>query len=181
MCFGSQFLINLVEGFLDMTDIGQIERALEGGTMKQLRTVSNIIRKRRMFCVSPDDMARQACKVMTNRKVGALPVLDDTGTLVGVISERDIVRRCIGVKRKTANTAIRDVMTPDPLVAKADDSIVVAIAVMMQNNIRHLPVLENGVVIGMISIREVVSELSTLAVQNLGLTTLAGQTKMELA
>lgn len=164
-----------------MPHIGQIEKALEGGSMKQLRNVANVIRKRRLFCVSPDEMARHACKVMTNRKVGALPVIDDTGTLVGVISERDIVRRCIGAKRKTAVTMIRDVMTPDPIVVKASDSIVVAIAVMMQNNIRHLPVVENGVVIGMVSIREVVSELSTLAVQNLGLTALAGDTKLEFA
>lgn len=164
-----------------MTQIGQLEKALEGGNMKKLRTVSQIIRKRRLFCVSPDDMARQACKIMTNRKVGALPVIDDNGTLVGVISERDIVRRCIGGKRKTIRTPIREVMTPDPIVAKSDDTIVVAIAVMMQNHIRHLPVVENGVVIGMISIREVITELSTLAVQNFGLSGIVQDTELRLS
>lgn len=164
-----------------MAHIGHIEKALEGGNMKKLKSVSQIIRNRRLFCVSPDDMARQACKVMTNRKVGALPVIDDNGTLVGVISERDIVRRCIGGKLKTIKTPIRDVMTPDPIVAKADDTIVVAIAVMMQNNIRHLPVVENGVVIGMISIREVITELSTMAVQNLGMAGFDTDTKLQFA
>lgn len=164
-----------------MTKIGHIEKALEGGNMKKMKTVSQIIRNRRLFCVAPDDMARQACKVMTNRKLGALPVIDDNGTLVGVISERDIVRRCIGAKRKTVRTAIRDVMTPDPIVAKADDSVVVAIAVMMQNQIRNLPVVENGVVIGMLCMREVVTELSTMAVQNLGMAGLATETELQIA
>lgn len=165
-----------------MTQIGHIEKALEGGTMNtKLKTVSQIIRKRRLFCVSPDDMARQACKVMTNRKVGALPVIDDNGTLVGVISERDIVRRCIGGKRNTVRTPIRDVMTPDPIVAKSDDTIVVAIAVMMQNNIRHLPIVENGVVIGMICIREVITELSTMAIKNFGMGGLATDTELRIA
>ena len=141
--------------------------------MRKIKTMKQIIRKRRMFCVAPDDMARQACKLMTNRKLGALPVIDDDGKLVGVISERDIVRRCIGGKRRTASTPICEVMTEEPLFASPDDSVVVATALMLQNHIRHLPVVDNGMVIGTVSIREVIAELTTLAMDNLGLMTMA--------
>lgn len=158
-----------------MYQTAYIERALKRGNMKKIKSMAQIIRKRRLFCVAPDDMARHACKVMTNRKLGALPVIDDDGKLVGVISERDIVRRCIGGKRRTSITPISEVMTAEPLFASPDDSVVVATAIMMQNNIRHLPVVREGVVLGTVSIREVIAELTTLAMDNLGLMTMAEQ------
>ncbi|MFY0682888.1 MAG: CBS domain-containing protein, partial [Thalassovita sp.] len=66
-----------------------------------------------------------------------------------------------------------EVMTEEPLFASPDDSVVVATALMLQNHIRHLPIVDNGMVIGTVSIREVIAELTTLAMDNLGLMTMA--------
>lgn len=137
--------------------------------MDKPKTMTQIIRKRRLHAMSPDEMARKACKVMNNRKMGALPVIDEDGKLLGMISERDIVRRCIGERRRTATTPISEVMTENPVFADPDDSVMVAMAKMMQNHIRHLPVVEDGRVVGCVSIRELIHELSYMAMKNLGI------------
>lgn len=135
----------------------------------KMKTMRQVIRNRRTLTVSAEEMVRKACKVMNNRNVGALPVVDAENHLLGMISERDVVRRCIGERRRTAVTPVSEVMTKDPVFASPDDSVMVAIAKMMQNNIRHLPVVRGGIVIGCVSIREMIDELSYVAMQNLGI------------
>ncbi|QIZ80354.1 CBS domain-containing protein [Thalassovita gelatinovora] len=137
--------------------------------MNKPKTMAQIIRKRRFHFVSPDETARKACKVMNNRKLGAVPVVDADNNLLGMISERDIVRRCIGERRRTALTPISEVMTQNPVFGDPDDTVIIAMAKMMQNHIRHLPIVKDGKVLGCISIREVINELSYMAMKNLGM------------
>ena len=137
--------------------------------MSKVKTVHQIVRRRRLHAIGPDDMVRKACRIMTNRGVGALPVIDENNQLLGMISERDVVRRCIGERRRTATTPVREVMTANPVFAEPDDSVFVAIAKMMQDDIRHLPVVRGGEVVGCVSIREAIAEISYMAMMNMGM------------
>ncbi len=134
-----------------------------------MKTVQQVIRKRRLFAVHPEDMVRQACKIMNNRELGGLPVIDADQRLLGMISEREVVRGCIGEHRRAATTSVGEVMETNPAFAEPDDSIMIAMAKMMQNNVRYLPVVRGGIVTGCIGIRELVDELSYLAMQNVGI------------
>lgn len=155
-----------------MEKMGLLENALMGGQASPIKPIGDIIGTRKLFCVSPDDKARFACRVMTNRRRGALPVVDDNGALVGIISERDIVRRCIGQKRRTGVTPVSEVMTPNPIFCSPQESLIVGLTLMIHNHIRHLPIVDQGRLIGVVSVREVIAELSTAVVREFGLHTL---------
>ncbi|MDX1782314.1 MAG: CBS domain-containing protein [Thalassovita sp.] len=152
-----------------MVDPAQFDVAFRGKRMGKIKTAQQIVRKRRLHAVGPDDTVRKACRIMTNRGIGAMPVIDENNQLLGMISERDVVRRCIGENRRVAVTPVRDAMTLNPIFAEPDDTLFVCVAKMMQDDIRHLPVVRGGEVIGCVSIREVVSEISYVTMMNMGM------------
>lgn len=85
---------------------------------------------------------------------GSLPVCDDKGELVGIATERDIVRRCFANDTSPNKIKMRDIMTKEVIVGVRDDDLDYAISVMMQKRIRHLPIVDNRKVVGMISMRD---------------------------
>ncbi len=109
------------------------------------------------FSIMSDQTLFDASKQMAECRIGALLVMEK-GTLSGIITERDIVRAvangkaCDGVK-------IRDVMSTNLIVSKGGDDLDYVMAVMIQNNIRHLPVVDEHGLVGMLSMRDVVRVL----------------------
>ena len=109
------------------------------------------------FSIMSDQSLLDASKQMAECRIGALLVMDK-GTLTGIITERDIVRSVANGK-SCKDIRTKDVMTTNLIVSKSGDDLDYVMAVMIQNNIRHLPVVDEHGLIGMLSMRDVVRVL----------------------
>jgi CBS domain-containing protein len=111
----------------------------------------------RIITIGPDEVIKAALKKLVDNNIGALPVCDTSGQLVGIISERDILKECLNRSELIDTTKIQDVMTRQVAVATPDDDLNYATSVMKQKNVRHLPVVVNSKIDGMISMRDIVN------------------------
>jgi CBS domain-containing protein len=93
---------------------------------------------------------------LAEKKIGALPVLDASDMLVGVISERDIIRGLAEHGGNLGSLTAEDLMTRRVVVCKPTDTLKEIMQLMSRNRIRHLPVVDDGVLRGIISVRDVV-------------------------
>jgi CBS domain-containing protein len=118
--------------------------------MKKLR---DIMRYGFVFTVNRQATVAEAVRVMTKNNVGIVSVLDGDN-LVGVFSERDVVRRVVDRGFDPSRTPVGEVMTADLIVADADEDYQSAIHKLDQANIRHLPVVSEGQLVSMLSIRD---------------------------
>ena len=118
--------------------------------MKKLR---DIMRPGFLFTVQRNAMVAEAVSVMASRNIGIVSVLEGD-RLVGVFSERDVVRRVVDRGLDPVRTPVGDVMTSEIVVADVDDDYQSAMRKMDQANIRHLPVVSEGRLLSMISIRD---------------------------
>lgn len=112
----------------------------------------------KIYSVSPDDLVIDAIRLMAEAKVGALLVMEGN-KLVGIISERDYTRKVILNNRSSSTTKVREIMTDKVLYVRPNQSIEECMVVMSENHIRHLPVVENGVPIGVLSVMDVVKNI----------------------
>jgi CBS domain-containing protein len=116
-------------------------------------TVRQIIVEREpaVHSVAPTDTVLTAAQRMNDHHIGSLVVLDGS-RLVGIVTERDVMRRVVAARREPIATLVREIMTEDVLTADPKTPIRQAKAVMRERRIRHLPVVEDGDLVGMISI-----------------------------
>lgn len=105
-----------------------------------------------VLTTSPEMSVTEAARAMTERRVGSAVVVDDTG-LVGIITERDVLRAAASGKSLSEET-VADWMTPDPITVEADDSPSAAAASMRERGFRHFPVMEEGELAGIVSMRD---------------------------
>ncbi|HKC49883.1 MAG TPA: CBS domain-containing protein [Myxococcota bacterium] len=103
--------------------------------------------------VSPEQTVLDAVSLMAIRRVGAIPVVED-GRLVGIFSERDLVRRVVAPGRSLEKTRVAEVMTADPVTAAPGDERALAVLKMENVGCRHLPVVQHGALVDMLSIRD---------------------------
>ncbi len=122
-----------------------------------IQSVAQIVEHREIPQTSPDETVRKACHVLDRLNVGALVVLEED-TLVGILSERDVIRKCICQSKRTSDTMVREIMTPNPQVVSVNSGPADALRVMVDGGFRHLPVLSRGKVVGLLSIRDVPTE-----------------------
>jgi CBS domain-containing protein len=101
----------------------------------------------------PEATVLAAVAVMADRGVGAVPIVEH-GQLIGVFSERDVLRRVLALGRAPERTPLKDVMTRDPVTASVGESRLAAIVKMQAAGCRHLPIVVDGMVIDMLSIRD---------------------------
>jgi len=126
------------------------------------------------FSITSDQTLLDAAKQMAECNIGALLVMD-RGTLVGIVTERDIVKNAANEQQQCKEVRIKEAMTTNLLVVKPGDDLDYVMAVMIQNNIRHLPVIEESGLMGMLSMRDVVKVLvKNLAAENQYLKDLIG-------
>ena len=109
-----------------------------------------------IMSIAPDETLQTAAAHLTSRKVGALVVLDSHGNLVGILSERDIVRTCAEQGFAAMATKVSDAMTKNVLTASPQDGIDSAMARMTDRRIRHLPILDAEKLVGVVSIGDLV-------------------------
>jgi len=107
-----------------------------------------------LWSISPDATVFEAIQLMADKNVGALPVLDNS-RLIGMISERDYVRKVILKGLSSKDTPVRDIMTREVLTASPSDSTADCMRIMTEKRVRHLPVLLGTKMIGIVSIRDV--------------------------
>jgi CBS domain-containing protein len=100
---------------------------------------------------------------MVEHRVGALLVVDAEGRLVGILTERDYLRKVVGLLPDYAHQPLRDYMTPDPETVGADDRLALALQKMDIGGYRHLPVVEeDGRPVGLVSVRDVLRHVTKL-------------------
>ncbi len=108
--------------------------------------------------IAPDASVFDAIKLMADKEIGSLVVMDGD-TLAGIVTERDYARKVILKGRSSEATAVKDIMTPDVLTTTPDAPVDRCMAMMTDKRCRHLPVVEDGSVIGMISIGDLVQAI----------------------
>jgi CBS domain-containing protein len=118
-----------------------------------MKRLCEIMRDGFLFAVQRPAPVREAARVMAENNIGIVAVLEGD-RLVGVFSERDVVRRVVHRGLDPARTPVGEVMTTDLVVADADEDYQLAMRKMDQANIRHLPVVSGGRVRSMLSIRD---------------------------
>ncbi len=118
-----------------------------------MATIRDLISNRTIHYVQPNQTVFDAASYMVERNVGAVPVLDDA-KLVGIFSERDIMRRVVTEGRNPRTTPIRDVMTTDLRTLDPGASSEDAMCLMQTHGIRHLPICEGRTLVGFLSLRD---------------------------
>ena len=118
-----------------------------------MKTIGGLVSGREIFHVRSDHSVRDAARYMTDRRVGAVSVLDGTH-LVGILSERDVMGRVVARQLDPDRTRVGEVMTKDLVVAQSDESHEEGLRKMKQAGCRHLPVVEGGRLVGMVSQRD---------------------------
>jgi CBS domain-containing protein len=103
----------------------------------------------------PEDTIETAATLLATNHIGAMPVRDEYGRIVGMVSERDIIRAFSQRGRQVEKLLVRDLMSTRLIVCSPDDLMITARKLMKANRIRHLPVMEAGHLAGMLSISDV--------------------------
>jgi len=112
------------------------------------------------FTIDADDTMQTALDVMASKKISVLPVTNGNGSVIGIVSERDYVRKVVPDRKVPWDIKVNEIMTTDVIHVTKDDVIQKCMELMATNRIRHLPVLDDGNLVGILSITDVVIALS---------------------
>ena len=126
-----------------------------------MKTVAELLRTkptRAIVRVSPEQSVLEAIKILAAENIGAAIVMSGE-RLAGIFSERDYTRKVILKGRASDTTRVEEIMTPNVVVVNPRTKTRDCMALMTEKNIRHLPVVDEGRVIGMVSIRDIVSDI----------------------
>ena len=118
------------------------------------RIIPGVVKNQTIRSLSAQNTAYEAARMMADSQISAIVITDDNGDLKGIVTERDMVHRVLVTNTKAADLRLEDIMTKDPLTVSPNDSAMDALELMRERKFRHLPVTENGKVVGMISIRD---------------------------
>ena len=126
-----------------------------------MKTVRDLLRVKgnQTWSIGPDASVYEALTLMAEKDVGALLVLDNAGQLVGILSERDYARKIVLKGKTSRETPVREIMTEKVVWVRPDQTIEECMALMTNKRIRHLPVQEEGRLLGVISIGDVVKDI----------------------
>lgn len=114
---------------------------------------------RDVWSIGPAQSVYQAIEMMALREVGALTVVNDNGELVGIVSERDYARKVILANRSSRETLVSEIMTSDVVSVAEDTRLDACMSLMTERKVRHLPVLEDGRLAGIVSVGDIVKTI----------------------
>jgi len=126
--------------------------------MKTVKDIQQTKEEVKVFSIAPDATVLEAIKFMSEKNIGALPVMDGD-TLLGILSERDYARKVLLMGRSSSNTLVRDIMTAKVITVTLESTAKECIDLMTEKQVRHLPIVDNGRVTGVISIGDVVTRI----------------------
>ncbi len=107
-----------------------------------------------VYSVSPDKTVYDALKLMAEKEIGALVVIED-GKMVGILSERDYARKIILKGKSSKETLVREIMTSEVIHTRPDEKVRKCLSLMTKHHFRHIPVLEEKRLVGILSIEDV--------------------------
>ena len=107
-----------------------------------------------VFSISPNATVYDALKLMAKKEIGALVVVENE-KMVGIVSERDYARKVILKGKSSKKTKVREIMTSDVIHTSPDKKVAKCLSLMTKHHFRHIPVLEKGRVVGILSIEDV--------------------------
>ncbi len=114
-------------------------------------------RGKTLFTVKTDSNVFEAVKIMDENKIGAVIVLDSKGKVAGILSERDVLYKCYKSGKRLKEQTVNNLMTnvDDILIGKIDDTAKELMNVMLYRRIRHIPIIENNEIAGMLSVEDI--------------------------
>ena len=120
----------------------------------------SILLKRNVISINENDTVYDAIKVLSEKKIGALPVMNNQNRLCGMLSERDVIQKISNDKKiDFSHTQIKSIMTTKVITCNANTESNVLMTIMTNNKIRHIPIIEKNSLIGIVSIGDVVKRL----------------------
>ena len=122
----------------------KVKEILQGKASKEVTTIG------------PEATVKEAVTLFAKHGIGALPVVDESKRIAGIITERDVLRRCLKDPNPDFLTPIRAIMTTDVIVGVPEDDTDYVMGVMTNNRIRHLPIVSGKTMVGLVSIGDVV-------------------------
>jgi len=111
-----------------------------------------------IWSIGPDDTVFDAIKMMADKNIGSLVVMED-GRLVGLIAERHYARNVVLKGRASPKTRVREIMEPNVVYVRPDHTVEQCMALMTSKMVRHLPVIEDGALVGIVSIGDLVKSI----------------------
>ena len=105
--------------------------------------------------IHPEEAVSVAARMLEHNNIGAMPVCGSDGRLCGILTDRDIVTRCLAAGKAPQSTSVREIMSTRLYVGRPDMEVSVAAGLMGKEQIRRLPVMENGKLCGMVSLGDV--------------------------
>ncbi|MGB0658744.1 MAG: cyclic nucleotide-binding/CBS domain-containing protein [Mangrovicoccus sp.] len=125
------------------------------------QSITEIVTSRPIRVVHPDQTVREACYILREAEEGAVAVVED-GKLVGILGEHDVIARAICANRPTRETAIREIMTHHPKTVSSTASLAEAMKIMGDGGFRHLPVIGDEALLGILSMRDIPTQYRLL-------------------
>lgn len=125
-----------------------------------MTTVRDMIRNkgREVFSITPEASVFEALEMMAKHNIGALLVMSG-GNMVGIVSERDCIRKVELKGRNVKETPVNEIMTRDVITVDCSQPLEECMSLMIDRNIRHLPVYDGGELVGLLSVRDVLKEV----------------------
>jgi CBS domain-containing protein len=145
-------------------DLTQLDRPTAQNRIEQslMEEPVSVLAPRKPLIIKPDTTIQSAIQTMLVSDIGALLVVDARGSLIGVFSERDLLTKVAGVHEALADIHVEQFMTRNPETVKADDTLAFTLHKMDVGGYRHVPVVENGRPIGMVSVRDMLRYITQL-------------------
>ncbi|WP_313741463.1 CBS domain-containing protein [Pseudomonas sp.] len=109
------------------------------------------------YTIGPDESVLEALKLLAEKNIGALPVVEG-GQVVGIVSERDYARKLVLKGRSSAVTPVREIMSSPVVTVEPKQNLEYCMSLMTNRHLRHLPVVNNGELLGLLSIGDLVKE-----------------------
>jgi CBS domain-containing protein len=122
----------------------------------------SVLQPRPAVTLPPGATVADAMRLMLEQNIGAVPIVDGSGRLLGIFSERDLLTRVAGTEPDCAARPVADFMTPNPETVREGDSLAFVLHKMDSGGYRHLPVVRGGQLLGMISVRDMLRHITRL-------------------
>ena len=126
-----------------------------------MKSVAEILKSKpdqTVYIITPGDSAYDALRLMADRNIGALLVMEE-GEIVGIITERDYARKLLAMDRSSKLIKVREVMTSAVMYVRPEQTNEECMALMTDNRLRHLPVIDNDKLLGLVSIGDLVKDI----------------------
>ena len=119
----------------------------------------NQIMNKSVVSVSPDESTSFAARLLNRHNIGSVPVCSQDGKLHGILTDRDITLRCVAAENDPKSTRVRDIMSTNVACVSPSDDIVSASNLMAQRQVRRLPVVDSGRVVGIVSLGDIAKNM----------------------